>query len=522
MVEHRKSNGRIDRFRISWARFGESNAKRIADTLAEDLAHYQHYAYNDIEDTLRIICERLGIETTRSKWQPYQKAQQFVASLQLTCHREWVEYCEGNRTDLPPKPVDIPRQANTVYKDKWLSWPVWFGKVHANNDRPRHKRGNWMSYEEARGFARQLGLQSINDWRAYKDGDKPLLPPLPKNMPKNPQQVYQGKGWRSWRDFFGNSYLAYNEARAFVRQLKLQSSTEWKDYVAGKLERADLPQLPSNIPKRPWDYYKGNNWSSWRDWLGYDHLSRFEKHKCLATFEEARAFARTLGLNSFQEWHDYTQGKSTQLPPLPNTIPKYPQQQYRGKGWLGYKDFLGCKENRGRKRKTTASFQEARDFARSLKLTSVDQWREYVNGDHPNLPPLPAHMVKRPAERYAKVGWKGFVDFLGCRRSNLKPMLPYDKARLFVKQLGLRTQVQWRAYTRGELSDLPPLPDNIPKSPDKYYHDKGWQYWRHWLGTDLQNASSAGSSGQRKANRTPVTGDNRLYRTERLPGYSNQ
>jgi hypothetical protein len=506
VVEHRKSNGRTDRYRISWARFGKPNAKRIADTLAEDLENHQRYADNRIEDTLRAICGRLGIETSRSKWQPYEKAQQFVASLHLKSQREWVEYCKGKRADLPTKPLDIPRQANTVYKNHWISWPIWFGKINVKNDLQHYKRGNWMCFDEARNFVRQLELHSINDWIAYKNGEMSQLPPLPKNMPKNPQQVYMDKGWRNWRDFLGNSYLAFEEARTFVRQLGLQSSTEWKKYVTGKRQSEGFPPLPSNIPKRPRDHYQDAGWCGWRDWLGYNHLSRFDKHYSLASFEKARTFARSLGLQSFNEWLDYTQGKYQHLPPLPNTIPKYPQQQYRGKGWSGYKDFLGCQENRGRKRKKTASFEEARAFARALKLNSMEQWQDYVNGNRRDLPPLPAHMVKRPAERYAKEGWKGFMNFLGCRRRNLKPMLAYDEARLFVQQLGLTTQSQWRRYARRELTALPPLPDNIPRSPDKYYRDKGWQHWRHWLGTDHLVVCAAGSSNKHKGNQSAFTG----------------
>ena len=61
--------------------------------------------------------------------------------------------------------------------------------------------------------------------------------------------------------------------------------------------------------------------------------------------------------------------------------------------------------------------------------------------------------------------------------------MPFEKAREFAHSLELKSQPQWFQYMRGELADLPPLPEDIPASPVKVYKGKGWESWGDWLGT---------------------------------------
>src|SRR5262249_26292337 len=55
-------------------------------------------------------------------------------------------------------------------------------------------RINMRSFEEAREWARQLGLQSVRQWEA-------LGPKRPADIPSSPQSFYANNGWKGWGDF---------------------------------------------------------------------------------------------------------------------------------------------------------------------------------------------------------------------------------------------------------------------------------------------------------------------------------
>ena len=62
-------------------------------------------------------------------------------------------------------------------------------------------------------------------------------------------------------------------------------------------------------------------------------------------------------------------------------------------------------------------FKEAREFARSLKLTKSRYWSEYCQGRMKNLPlnlpPKPDNIPTGVFQEYKDQGWKGMPDFLG-------------------------------------------------------------------------------------------------------------
>ena len=49
----------------------------------------------------------LGTKNRRGGWRSYDKAVQFVHTLQLKTRTEWRAYCNGGRPDLPERPTDI-------------------------------------------------------------------------------------------------------------------------------------------------------------------------------------------------------------------------------------------------------------------------------------------------------------------------------------------------------------------------------------------------------------------------------
>ena len=298
------------------------------------------------------------------KWRPFTKARKFAHSLKLSSQKEWYQYCRGELKGYPPKPEDIPKAPQNMYKGKgWQDTSDWLGngKIH-------------LPFIEARKFVRSLKLSSQKEWYQYCKGELKGYPPKPKNISASPMRVYKGKDWQGMPDWLGNGRIAFIEARKFARSLKLSSQKEWYQYCKGELK--GYPPKPKNIPASPIGVYKGKGWQGYPDWLGNGRIS-YQKGGHLP-FIEARSFVRSLKLSSQKEWYQYCKGELKGHSPKPKNIPASPIGVYKGKGWQGMPDWLG----NGR-----ISFIEARKFARSLKLSSQKEWYQYCKRRAKGLSP---------------------------------------------------------------------------------------------------------------------------------------
>jgi hypothetical protein len=261
-------------------------------------------------------------------------------------------------------------------------------------------------------------------------------------------------------------FLPLTEAREFARSLKLFNFTEWYAWTQSG-------QRPANIPSRPDVVYK-EVWISWGDFLGGDWVGRHRHCKKLRPFAEAREFARSLKLSGASAW--YAWSKSGQRPA---GIPGNPRQ-YREE-WTSWADWLGHGAGRGRKRlssaereqhhtereqkraqrlaereqkkaqrlakreqrlaesaaakkKTFCDFYQAREFARSLKLTCASDWYGWNRtGQRPSDIPC------KPSKYPEFVGW---ADFLGYTASGR------GRRRYTPEQLAEREQAKRQAADR--------------------------------------------------------------------------
>lgn len=338
-------------------------------------------------------------------WMPFKEARIFARSLGLTSAEQWsAQYCKGLLSGFPPKPLGIPSAPNTVYQSAgWISWSDWLNTGRGSN---------WREFEKAREFVRSLNIESRNHWYDYckngKDGG-----PKPEDIPSEPRQAYKDKGWAGYPDWLGLKATKrrvvnkrpFLQARAFARSLRLKSSREWKDYAAGK--RSDLPPLPNDLPTNPMVAYK-EDYISFADWLGVDMQSYSgRRQRKWREFGIARDYVRSLGIKTSAEYRKWSSGGLPHLPPKPDDIPAKPESVYWGQGWISYPDWLG------KNTKAIRSFESARDFVRSLGLKSNTEWRQYVLGKKPNLPPLPDDIPKwHPNKEYADQGWMGWKDYL--------------------------------------------------------------------------------------------------------------
>jgi hypothetical protein len=187
-------------------------------------------------------------------------------------------------------------------------------------------------------------------------------------------------GWRSFKD-----------ARAFVRSLKLKNGAKWYAYCKSGKKPNDIPVGAAKI-------YANAGWAGMGDWLGTGRLNNADRR--FRSFRDARAFARSLGLKGQIQWHAYCKsGKK------PNDIPSNPNQVYDS--WVSWPDWVGHGFRRGGWR----SFEDARAFARSLKLKTFNDWRAYCRSGK-----KPDDIPTTPTRTYAGA-WAGWPDWVGPNRT---------------------------------------------------------------------------------------------------------
>jgi hypothetical protein len=320
----------------------------------------------------------------------------------------------------------------------------------------------YLPFEEARTFVRSLDLKSKNVWETWaKSDDKPA------DIPAKPSLVYKNQGWLGWGDWLGTGRIAnqcrlyrpFEEARTFAHKLEFKVRDEWHTW-----SKSD--DRPDDIPSNPDKVYKEQGWVGWGDWLGTDTIASF--NRSYRPFEEARTFVHSLELKNQSAWRTWS--KSTDKP---DDIPANPPQVYKDRGWVSWGDWLGT-DSIAPSNRTYLPFEEARAFARSLRLKSQIEWQNWCrSGDRPDNIPT------KPRQTYKNKGWVSFGDWLGTDTiaNYYRTYLPFEEARAFVRILRLKNQIEWQDWCRSG-----DRPDNIPANPSKTYKEQGWLSWGDWLG----------------------------------------
>lgn len=209
------------------------------------------------------------------KYRSYEGAREFARSLNLKRKDDWRSYLNGDISLHIPLPADIPASPDKTYRraeygTAWKGWGDFLGTGRISN---QEKKKNMLPYEMACAWVHKLGLKTAIEWRRYIKGELKGLQPLPSNIPKKPDQVYDE--WEGWSVFLGSNnrskfdstreFWSFEKARAFVHPLGLKNQKDWQDYCAGK--RPDLPPKPNEIPSNPSKKYKDSDWKNYKDWL---------------------------------------------------------------------------------------------------------------------------------------------------------------------------------------------------------------------------------------------------------------
>ena len=342
----------------------------------------------------------------------------------------------------------------------------------------------WRTYDAARTFVRRLGLLDTSEWSAYCRGDlEELFGRRPDDIPAGPRAVY-GRAWVNWRDWLGPpplnpieaGFLPFKRARRFARSLKLASASEWERWCAGGVP--GKPSRPGNVAERPAAMYP-RAWRGWGDWLG----TQRRRLRGYLPFDRARAWARSQGLQSADEWTELCTGRLPDAPELPAGIPASPGTVYRHAGWNGFGDWLGHGRV-GATEKVFLPFEDARAIVLGLGFTSTGEYYAWSAGRLPGAPPRPAEIPGCPDVAYDGHGWTTWGDFLGT--GNIHPtkreFRSFEAARTFARALAFQNNSEWFDFAAGRRPNLGDFPADVPKHPETVYADAGWSTWGDFLG----------------------------------------
>jgi len=322
------------------------------------------------------------------------------------------------------------------------------------------KLSKFRSFEQAREFIRSLNLSNREEFFTWAKS-----PNKPSNIPSAPADVYADQ-WSGWRDWLGDKkeknkeqkqpkYRSFEESRNLVQELSFESYQDFLNWVS--IEGAAL-----QIPLHPQATYR-QEWKGKDDWIGIEtsktKLPRFRN------FEEARDYARKLGLLTSKEWNEWANTDQR-----PKDIPKAPNRVY-AEHWDRWGDWLGT-FNVSTTQRSYKSFTEARDFARTLGLKNAREWKAWIKKEG-----LPKEIPKAPSVVYEDE-WISWGDWLGSGRlsNSRREFLSFIEARKKARSLNLNSNKSWDEWHRLN------KPIDLPAAPHHYYQ-REWLSWGDWLGT---------------------------------------
>jgi superfamily II DNA or RNA helicase len=260
--------------------------------------------------------EWLGTQSTSTRkrnFLAFAEAREIIRALGLKNAQEWNEYTKSDKRNF-----QIPTNPNITYKNTgWVSLGDWLG---TKSVAARYRQ--YLDFAEARSIVHQLNLKNREDWWAFASSDN-----RPSAIPFQPGKVYKERGWVGYKDWLGNSWLNFEQAREIIRALGLKNAQEWNEYT--KSDKRNF-QIPTN----PHITYKNTGWVSLGDWLGTKNVAA--KDLQYLDFAEARSIVHKLNLRSQKEWQNYSSSENRSI-----GMPSNPSRVYKDCGWISWADFLG-------------------------------------------------------------------------------------------------------------------------------------------------------------------------------------
>ena len=242
----------------------------------------------------------------------------------------------------------------------------------------------------------------------------------------------------------------FEQARKFAQKLNLNSGREW--------EKWHSENKICYMPYNPLREYKNSGWVSMGDFLGTGNISNSSRE--YLPFDKAYKLVSKLNFKNYEAYRKYV--RDNNLDDLPIDLYKAYKDSPK---WKGVKSFLG-------KDVAILPFEEAKKYARALKLDNEKEWRVWHIENRPKN--IPYNVQKH----YKNDGWVGFCDFLGNGRvaTHNKKLLNFEQAKQKIHKLGLRSEKEWLEWYRVN------QPTDLPSYLYYYNKDKNWKGMGDMLG----------------------------------------
>ena len=153
----------------------------------------------------------------------YQESKAFIQKLKFESKEDHAKYAKEGKL-----PMDIPSDPFGVYvrQGSWISWPDYLGYAY-------------LSYNEAKKYAEEKNIKTAAQWRDLSNKKDKKLTSQPNITYK---KSGEWKGWHEFlnKEKRGN-YVSYEEAKKFANSLNIKSSIVWYDYCKNNKLPSNIP-----------------------------------------------------------------------------------------------------------------------------------------------------------------------------------------------------------------------------------------------------------------------------------------
>ena len=393
----------------------------------------------------------------KSNYRSYEESKRYVANFKIKHSVDWFNnFCKHH------KPIDIPWNPQNIYKfSGWVSWKDFLGK----NFDSRFDR-DYYDYETASKKIRKIKLKNVKEYLGYIKQKKLL-----NKFHIIPSNVYKNKGWVDYSNYLGSKkrvkidYVSYDQAKKFLKQFKIEKAKDYQSFFNSNKKTIEIPSHPDRT-------YKNKGWKNWAEYLGNSNIAH--KNIKFLNYKEAKSICIKNKISNNKEYTDFRRKNPKMY------LPSYPPVTYE-KNWTNWPNFLNI--NRSVNVSMTP-FNDARKFARGLKLKSSYEWYEFCrSGQKPN------HISMKPQNVY-KSEFKGFKDFLGYEKIT-RGHLPFKVAKKIVQKLNFKSGNEYIRFFNVVRNNHKKriLYKGIPRRPDSFYF-KEWIGWEDYLGNKLERSGS--------------------------------